>query len=192
MAYYTRERYSCMPFTSLLNNQECGAITGLKKKFQDVIIGDCYVTGAVTFVIGTVIVNSWQTSIERMICTDSLCTPFPHHIEKDIHICASYSGLVLLLTTTTSHQNVPWSIFKSHLSSAHRIATESACTGEPWEAGFQSSTHDGDVHEQWDPGFCKAFPQWPCWISHFFKFWLYRQYSTGKLVRYKQGIRLVR
>lgn len=54
-----------MPFTSLLNNQECGAITGLKKNFQVIIIGDCYLTGAVTFVIGTVIVNSWQTSIEE-------------------------------------------------------------------------------------------------------------------------------
>lgn len=65
MAYYTRERYSCMPFTSLLNNWECGAITGLKKNLQIVIIEDCYQTEAVTFVIGTVIVNSWQTSIEE-------------------------------------------------------------------------------------------------------------------------------
>jgi hypothetical protein len=35
-----------------------------EEDFQVVKIGDCYLTGAVTFVLGTVIVNSWQNSRE--------------------------------------------------------------------------------------------------------------------------------
>lgn len=44
------------------------------EKFQVVIIGNCYLTEAVTFVIGTVIVDSWQTSREGA-GEINICTP---------------------------------------------------------------------------------------------------------------------